>query len=485
MGDYKYIDVTINNLFPDTENFRFDPVKDVNMAINTMISQQPTKIYNLVKSILENGSIDPSILPNVVPYDKKSKCYVVMEGNRRITALKIIKDLSIIKDTNQHDRFAKLLSKYDLTRIPESVHCILYQNKEDSYFWTYLRHAGELNGEGLVSWNSLAVDRFRIATKQAEPNISYYIINYLKNKDLLKMDDFRFATTLKRIVDSSVGRDYYGLTIKDNKLTFEKSEDDTIKKILILIEHLIEKSITSRNTNTNADIQNWINRLDKLYLSTNPKRDKSSQDTASNFKQNENNHENFHAQETKSPTVPDNAQKNSSTLENQKNNHEVWNPGEKAIPKRFLEDLAFNHLDHTKYNGIINLGNELLKMSKAPSNNYITYPISSAMLLRSLVEQAFKYFLNKNGYWDDLCSKNKNEDPAFSQILTYCRNNRKRLFTDTTQFRLFGILFDDDSTIKDCLDLNIHHPNIVRITSTELKMFSNLGISSFINLLLK
>ena len=454
MVNYTYEKVHISKLHPDVKNFRFDPVKDEEEAIITMLNQIPTKIYNMIKSILDNGGIDPSILLNIVPYDKESKEYVVMEGNRRVCSLKIIKDVTIIKRTSEYQKIAKLLEKYDLTRIPDEYYCTLYQNKEDTFFWTYLRHAGELNGEGLVSWDPLSIDRFRYGTSQASPTVSYYIINYLNNNTDYNIKNTRFATTLKRIVDSSPGKKYYAVEVENEQLVFLKDVDETVSKLCLLIENLENKNINTRNANNVEQIQDWIDRLEKEY---------QSKIIGATFMPS--------TPPTSTPPTPP-----TST------------PTGKAKLAKLFEDLLYTHVDAKYYGGIIKLGNELTKLSKGASGgNYVTFPIATAMLLRAYIEQAFKYYLNKKGYWESLCASKKNPkgDPALGEILIYCRNNKKLLFTEKTQLRLFGMLFESDATLKDFLDLNIHHPNIVTVTSIELNSFSNSGLSSFLNYLIE
>ncbi|RFZ79838.1 hypothetical protein DS742_05095 [Lacrimispora amygdalina] len=492
MANYTYEKVHINNLHPDVENFRFDPVENEQEAILTMVNQIPTKIYNMIKSILDNGGIDPSILPNIIPYKKGSKEYIVMEGNRRICSLKIIKDISIIDKSPEYQKLKKLMSKYDLKKIPDEYYCTLYENIQDTYFWTYLRHAGELAGEGLVKWDSLAVDRFKIGTNQSKPNISYYIINYINGNTDYQIKNSRFATTLKRIVDSSAGKMYYDVDVINEELVFKKDKNSTIERLCLLIDNLDNKNITSRNTNTVAEIQNWINRLDKEYKLNNSNVEISSPIIATQ--------QTAVAQQTIemqpaaavppatviSPTaaIPPKSVMPAGTI-----NPPVVLPTSSTVgkvkTKKLFEDL---YIGNNCSSGIINLGNELVKLSKnASGGNYVTYPIATAMLLRAYIEQAFKYYLNKNEHWESLCAskKNPNGDPALGEILSYCRNNRKKLFVDKTQLRLFGILFDKDSTIKDFLDLNIHHPNIVTVSSIELTIFSNLGLTSFLNYLIQ
>lgn len=499
MANYSYKEIHIDNLHPDVENFRFDPVQNEKEAIITMINKIPTKIYTLIKSILDNGGIDPSILPNIVPYEKGSEEYVVMEGNRRICALKIIKNLSLINDTSEYQKINKLLDKYDLSKIPDKYLCTIYENKEDTYFWTYLRHAGELGGEGLVSWDALSIDRFKIGTKQASANSSYHIINYLRNNTDYNIEYSKIGTTLNRIVDSSVGKQYYNIEIKDDKLVFNGNINETIDKLCLLIDNLTNKSINSRNTNTVSDIQNWIQRLDNEYKSTLSEQEElkngknithtemtsKEESYKSNAVNKSNKDDNKDVVITKGETINYNSaeiNRDKQTTEN-----EAQESSKRVKTKKLFEDLAFSHINNNTSNGIIKLGNELIKLSRAGSGaNYITYPIATAMLLRAYIEQAFKYFLNNNGHWQILCDnrRNTNGDPALGEILSYCRNNKKVLFTDNkTQLRVFGMLFDFDSTIKDYLDLNIHHPNIVTITNIELNTFSNLGLSSFLNYL--
>ena len=152
---------------------------------------------------------------------------------------------------------------------------------------------------------------------------------------------------------------------------------------------------------------------------------------------------------------------------------------------KFMDGLICAHLDSIQCKGIINLCNELVKLSTVNYNGYSTYPISSGMLLRSLIEQAFKYHLKKKGHWSILAnSKKVKDDPSLGIVLGYYRTHYKELITDTTMIRTFKILFENDSTVKDILDLSIHHPHIVNITKPQLDMFVDIGIVVFINYLL-
>lgn len=226
MKKYEYKMVNINNLYPDPENYRFDPVNDENEAILNMVNEITDKIYVLAKSILENNGLDPSILPNIIPYSEKKDKYIVIEGNRRITAIKIIKNIELINTSPHYQKFKTLISKYDTSQLSDDYFCTYYPQKTDAEFWIYLRHSGELKGEGLVPWDALSTQRFKVATGQEKASIAYCVNNYLKNNYGLSLPP-KTSTTLKRILDSTPGKLYYGLDVRDNDLVFNHDEGTT------------------------------------------------------------------------------------------------------------------------------------------------------------------------------------------------------------------------------------------------------------------
>ena len=61
-----------------------------------MIEDQGDKLYSLVDDIVNNG-LSPVDLIIVTPNEDSNK-YVVLEGNRRITSLKLLNNLTLIDD---------------------------------------------------------------------------------------------------------------------------------------------------------------------------------------------------------------------------------------------------------------------------------------------------------------------------------------------------------------------------------------------------
>ena len=99
MADQKSIEV--KNLLINTENPRFAPVKDQQSAIDTMLIDKRSNLKNLAKDIAEKG-LNPGELLYVT---KENKKYIVLEGNRRLTAIKLITDPQLVRNNAKNKKF--------------------------------------------------------------------------------------------------------------------------------------------------------------------------------------------------------------------------------------------------------------------------------------------------------------------------------------------------------------------------------------------
>ena len=79
----------LSELRLDENNYRTGPVSSQRAAIDAIIADQGPKLVNLAKDILEMRGLSPGE-PLWVYRDTASGTYVVVEGNRRVTALKLM-----------------------------------------------------------------------------------------------------------------------------------------------------------------------------------------------------------------------------------------------------------------------------------------------------------------------------------------------------------------------------------------------------------
>lgn len=88
--------IKLTSLFVNTENYRFEPLSSQKEAIDKMIEDQEDKLYSLADDIVTN-ELSPVDLIMVTPSEDVNK-YIVLEGNRRITSLKLLNNPTLIDD---------------------------------------------------------------------------------------------------------------------------------------------------------------------------------------------------------------------------------------------------------------------------------------------------------------------------------------------------------------------------------------------------
>lgn len=91
MTNKKYKSISISNLIINPDNDRFESVENEKQAIDIMLTKLGDKIYYIAIHILENG-LSPKPF-YVMPSKKSNKKFLVKEGNRRTTALKLMANI--------------------------------------------------------------------------------------------------------------------------------------------------------------------------------------------------------------------------------------------------------------------------------------------------------------------------------------------------------------------------------------------------------
>lgn len=105
--------IPLANLTLNIENPRFEMVGSQREAILTMLDNQGDKLVRLAEDIIEN-QLNPTDIISVSPHEKLEKQYNVLEGNRRITALKLLNNPELIPEKNKSllNKFRKLNEEY-------------------------------------------------------------------------------------------------------------------------------------------------------------------------------------------------------------------------------------------------------------------------------------------------------------------------------------------------------------------------------------
>ena len=150
--------IELSLLLLSDKNPRLEPSFGEMEAIARMVEDQGEKLLVLATDIVENG-LNPLDTIAVYPSEIYSGYYEIGEGNRRICAIKLLKDPSLIKTVNAtlSTRFVNLSNSY---QVQESIEVGVFENEESLRHWMEVRHMGEQGGKGLSKWNSVQKARF-------------------------------------------------------------------------------------------------------------------------------------------------------------------------------------------------------------------------------------------------------------------------------------------------------------------------------------
>lgn len=447
------ININITNLIINLENPRFDPVDNQREAIQKMIKEIGDKIYNLAEDIAQFG-LNPTELVIVKEMHNKENMYLVLEGNRRITALKLLNQPSILNniDAKMYKKFQELHMKYQDV-ILKTVKCIVFKNEEEAYKWIELRHTGENDGVGVLKWDTKAQERFK--EKRGSKSETLQIIDFIKSSDAFseevknKVDSIRI-TNLKRLIDDPDVRNAIGLDKENGVIKTFLPDSEVAKGLSRIINDLVDDKINVKDIYYKEDRLNYIKTFSKDDLPNTSKLLSKSRDIL-------NTNENLQKQ------ISD-----KSTYENEKENNEKKKTGEKrkSTDRKYLIPSDFV-ITVTK--GRINdIYKELKKLEVESFTN------SVSVLFRVFIELSADEFIEKLKFKDvDKDSKLKYK---VQKIAEYMKKNN---YLDKYQLKpIYKSISSNNNILSiDTFNAYVHNkdfypsPNDLKLTWNNMQLF--------------
>lgn len=238
MSDIKVI--AISKLLLDLENPRFPTeVAGQRAAINLMLELQEDKIRRLAKDIVTRG-VDPSENLIVVKDDENPGMYVVAEGNRRTTALKLLACPELADKERVRKIFSKL--KEIAAHTIDKVSCVVFD--DDGYeHWVNIKHTGDNKGVGRERWTTPELDRYLAKHgKNSYQNqiLSFVFANEADFSEVLKRRKFIYSTNIGRLFGDKAVRERFGLQSVDGLLYCNLPRVEFVSKLKIVLANMTE-----------------------------------------------------------------------------------------------------------------------------------------------------------------------------------------------------------------------------------------------------
>jgi len=232
--------IALANLLIDLENPRLpQPNTGQREALRAIARQQDRRLLTLAKDILQNG-LNPSELSIVMPFQEDGTRYVVIEGNRRIAALKALENPDVLSDAVKPavlTAFRQLSKQYQNASI-DAVPCVVVKDKDEARHWVELRHTSGNEGAGVIKWTSDDASRFRARNRIAE--VHTQALDFLQDRGALTLDVRRKvpATSFKRLIGTPEVREKLGIEVVDGTLCLRASKSKVTKALMYVVDDL-------------------------------------------------------------------------------------------------------------------------------------------------------------------------------------------------------------------------------------------------------
>jgi hypothetical protein len=238
----EYVEISLSDLLLDVRNARLKEEQPSEQAAALAIAKhQKAHLLHIASDIVDNG-LDPTALISVVPTDDQDKRYRVIEGNRRVVALKALETPALVSpvlNATEQKRLTKLAGRYRQNPI-SYVRCVLFESEREIDHWVKLRHTGQNDGVGLVQWG--AEEQERYAQRHGERQVASTIIDFVNQhgtlSDEAKESNKRITTNLKRLLSTPKVRSRLGIEVSDGEVSSLYPASEVAKGLSRVIEDL-------------------------------------------------------------------------------------------------------------------------------------------------------------------------------------------------------------------------------------------------------
>ena len=450
MKEHQLIDIEKISVNPENPRHTQIMIADELFIMQQLVrnSREATAMYKLISDIYENGWYPQSII--TLTYNKKIGKFVAWDGNRRLTAIKILKKPKLI-ELFKYFSYTQRRSIYAMSKKFKeleifSLPCYVANSFEECAGYIKNIHTTDT---GALKWDTASIKRFE--DRLGRKNIFSQLQKYCPKAFEGIKSDFS-VNKFERIASSKVGRKYLDISFNNNILMPLSSIEELEKKVSKIVQDIINGEITGNIVKNNASIEKYLNG----ELETNDINNGNS--------------------EIEQLEILDNNSKKQNVEEIRKNN--------KIKFTRKDNNILFKNINCSKlkYNnerakGIKNLSYEIQHLSFG--NLYKTYPISYCFLIRSLLEQTSIYFLINKGKWEKWKVENHNKDLRLEKIIQRISKDKQNLINDETISRAWETCFNNEG-MKNYLDLVIHHPYKVIANVDAIKTISDIGMFAII-----
>ncbi|MCP1518737.1 hypothetical protein J2Y74_003047 [Pseudomonas migulae] len=213
--------ISINSILLDSENARHGEKQSQLDIYKWMTSGAVAqKVIKLATDVAAKG-LSPFDNMGVMPSKETDKePWIVVEGNRRVAALKFLNNPKLCPDLKLRKQYEQLKKKATV-QIPLRVEFAVFKDFSEGAYWIQLRHGGEHGGVGISSWGTKEYDSFLARMGSRSTNRSAVnLLSYALSKELITLAQYDQipTTTLYRMLSTPAVRKLLGCHVSKGEV---------------------------------------------------------------------------------------------------------------------------------------------------------------------------------------------------------------------------------------------------------------------------
>ena len=263
------LELSIDELLLDLNNPRLGSTSSQSEALASIVRLNLGHFQNLMESIRDDG-LDPGDSLYVVR-SEDGQDFVVLEGNRRLSALKVLSNPDVLAGTDLPEATKMSLvreaSGFERSQV-EPIHCVRFDDREEANDWIRRRHTGVAGGEGRITWKPLEIQRFSGDCTTIDVidfvgrNAGYSKAEWEKAQAALGGGK---STNLTRLLESAAGQSHLEINVEtepSRKTPLLGVEPKWALQVLKrIVDDIVKGEANSRRLNTATDIEKYFANL--------------------------------------------------------------------------------------------------------------------------------------------------------------------------------------------------------------------------------
>ncbi|OYU46961.1 MAG: hypothetical protein CFE31_19025 [Rhizobiales bacterium PAR1] len=248
----------LNSLVVNRANDRHGELENETAAIAWLFNHREGHMKQLAKDLVDSGQMYEAPLV----FDDAGK-FIVFDGNRRITCLKLIANPKRAPNAELQRYFSKL-KKNALPSLTTKVTCQVESDRDRIDEILYRRHTGAQAGVGQSAWDDRMKNTFVQRTGKGDGgSVADEIEKALIEAGLLAPSDKIPRSNMNRLLSAEVFRNRVGVSFRGGMFNFTHNSDKSLAALARVASDLSNKKIVLGDIWDVDGKNKYLDRLDK------------------------------------------------------------------------------------------------------------------------------------------------------------------------------------------------------------------------------